>query len=143
MDDKFISIKCSNCGANLTITSDREVFFCEFCGQKHFLKDVNHHKYTYHKVDDARIREADVKESIRLEELRLERIRLEEDTRLEKASMKMRFIPLSILALVIIGLALLMVVVRDDLLVLPALWTAEMLVIIVAGVVMYKLLKKS
>ena len=140
MDDKFISIKCSNCGANLSITSDREMFFCEFCGQKHFLKDDHHHKYTYHKVDDARIREADVKESIRLEELRLERLRLEEDIRLEKASVRMRFIPILIMACVIIILALLMPVVEFE--ITAALFLIEMLVIIVAGVVACKTLKK-
>jgi len=90
MGDKYISMKCSGCGANLNVASDREVFFCEFCGQKHFLKDENHHKYTYRKVDDARIREADVREAIRLKELEIELLRLQNETRQKRFAIMMK-----------------------------------------------------
>ncbi len=114
MGDKYISMKCSGCGANLNVASDREVFFCEFCGQKHFLRYENHCKYTYRKVDDARIREADVKESIRLEELKLERLRFEKEMQQKRISMWMKFIPLAALVGLMILLSLLMIVVEDE-----------------------------
>jgi len=139
MGDNYISMKCSGCGADLNVSSDREVFFCEFCGQKHFLKDENHYKYTYRKVDDARIREADVKESIRLEELKLERLRLEEEMQHKTISMWMKFIPLAILAGLIVLLTLLIIVVEED--IKAAFILLEILLIIVAGVVTSKILK--
>ena len=141
MGDKYISVKCSGCGADLNVSSDREVFFCEFCGQKHFLKDENHYKYTYRKVDDARIREADVRESIRLEELKLERLRLEEEMQQKRISMWIKFIPLAALVGMMVLLSLLMIVVEDEIKAL--FFLIEVLLIIVAGIVTNRIIKNK
>ena len=71
-----ISRVCPQCGANLEVSSDRQFFFCEYCGQKIILSDSNHQKYTYRKIDDARIREAEAKELVRLKEIELEQAKL-------------------------------------------------------------------
>ena len=37
-------ITCPNCGANLSINDDRDVFFCEYCGtkiQNHARKEID------------------------------------------------------------------------------------------------------
>ena len=79
MDENYIEMKCTNCGADMSVSPDREVFYCEFCGQKHLLKDAIHRNYTYRKVDEARIREADAAASVRLKELELEQIRAQNE----------------------------------------------------------------
>ena len=141
MGDKYISMKCSGCGANLNVASDREVFFCEFCGQKHFLRDENHHKYTYRKVDDARIREADVKEAIRLEELKLERLKLEHSIRQSKITMKMKFIPVTMYFAAVVALAVMIMALKDSDTQITIMFI-ELVLIIVGGLVSSKAIKK-
>ena len=85
---EMISLSCPNCGANLQVASDRESFFCEYCGQKIYVSDSNHQKYTYRKIDDARIREAEAKEAIRIKELELELEKLKSKERNDKAGWK-------------------------------------------------------
>ena len=85
---QMISLSCPDCGANLQVASDRESFFCEYCGQKIYVSDSNHQKYTYRKIDDARIREAEAKEAIRIKELELELEKLKSKERNDKAGWK-------------------------------------------------------
>ena len=35
----LIEVKCPNCNAQLKIGSDRQMFFCEYCGAQVFLDD--------------------------------------------------------------------------------------------------------
>ena len=86
---EMISLSCPNCGANLQVASDRESFFCEYCGQKILVSDSNHQKYTYRKIDDARIREAEAKEFIRLKEIELEHAKLKAEKDEDKRTIKM------------------------------------------------------
>ena len=92
----MISLSCPNCGANLQVASDRENFFCEYCGQKIFVSDSNHQKYTYRKIDDARIREAELHERVRLKELGLKEKEMDQKAKEEKASWKVLIILLCI-----------------------------------------------
>jgi len=85
---EMVSLSCPNCGASLQVSSDRESFFCEYCGQKIYVSDSNHQKYTYRKIDDARIREAEAKEAIRIKELELELEKLKSKERNDKAGWK-------------------------------------------------------
>lgn len=85
---EMLSLSCPKCGANLNVASNRESFFCEFCGQKIYISDSNHQKHTYRKIDDARIREAEFHERVRLKELELEEKKMNQKAKEEKAFWK-------------------------------------------------------
>lgn len=85
---EILSLTCPKCGASLSVASDREVLFCEFCGQKIYVSDSNHPKHTYRKIDDARIREAEARERVRLKELELEEKKMNQKAKEEKAFWK-------------------------------------------------------
>ena len=57
-------ITCPNCGANLSIDDDRDIFFCEYCGTK--SRKESDHSYTkveqeIRYIDEARLKEAELK----------------------------------------------------------------------------------
>lgn len=136
MNENHAEKECSNCGAHLIVSPNCEVFYCKFCGQKNYMHDENHQKYTYRKVDDARIREADVKEVIRLEELRIERLRLEEEAQYKRATMLMKVIPLTVLCVLVFLLAVLMLVVDAG--TQLAFFFLEIPLIIVTGIAIFR-----
>lgn len=67
---QFISVKCPECDAVLSIEKDRNMAFCTYCGAKIMLNNENEH--VYRKIDEARIREAELKQMVRLKELEIE-----------------------------------------------------------------------
>ncbi len=54
-------IKCPNCGANISVSDDRDLFFCEYCGAK---IDKSGGKITFEVinriVDEAKIKEVEL-----------------------------------------------------------------------------------
>ena len=52
---KIISLKCPECGADISIEEGHKQCFCQYCGAKIILDDGNT-THTYHKVDEARIK---------------------------------------------------------------------------------------
>ena len=58
---KMINIKCTGCGANLSVDSNREFLFCEHCGTK-LMVDKEEQTVNYN--DGAKIKEAEVKETL-------------------------------------------------------------------------------
>lgn len=66
----FISIKCPECGADLSVENGREFSFCTYCGTKVMMNNENEH--IYRNIDEARIKEAETERMIRLKELELE-----------------------------------------------------------------------
>lgn len=57
-------ITCPNCGANLRIDDDHDIFFCEYCGTK--IRKESDHSYTkveqeIRYIDEARLKEAELK----------------------------------------------------------------------------------
>ena len=36
----FIPLQCPNCGANLTVDSDKDAAICEFCGRPYIVKEA-------------------------------------------------------------------------------------------------------
>ena len=78
----LIEVKCPNCNAQLKIGSDRQMFFCEYCGAQVFLDDgvartehtenININN-TYKHIDEARVREIELEREIRNHQLELER----------------------------------------------------------------------
>ena len=67
---QFVSVKCPECDAVLSIEKDRNMAFCTYCGAKIMLNNENEH--VYRKIDEARIREAELKQMVRLKELEIE-----------------------------------------------------------------------
>lgn len=58
------NVTCPNCGANLSIDDDRDIFFCEYCGTK--IRKESDHTYTkveqeIRYIDEARLKEAELK----------------------------------------------------------------------------------
>ena len=67
---QFITIKCPECGAVLSIDNAREVAFCTYCGAKVIIHNENEH--IYRNIDEARIREAETNREIKLKQLEME-----------------------------------------------------------------------
>ena len=77
---KLINLKCSNCGADLQVDSERKQIFCTYCGTKLLVDDETIH-ITNRFVDEARLKEAEV----RLKEIEYEHEReLREETLRQK-----------------------------------------------------------
>ena len=74
---QFNTVKCPECGANLSIEEGREKVFCSYCGTQIIITNENERVYRH--VDEARIKEAEVNQT-----LELKRLELEERKRLAK-----------------------------------------------------------
>lgn len=71
---KVITLKCPECGADLTVETDRKDCYCQYCGTHVLFDDET--KTTVHVIkNEARIKET---------ELELERLRIEEERQLRK-----------------------------------------------------------
>ena len=57
---KLVSMRCTNCGAELDIDPERKQVFCSYCGTKLIIDDESIH-ITNRFVDEARLREAEVR----------------------------------------------------------------------------------
>ena len=65
----FIAVKCPECGANLSIESNRETAFCTYCGTKILIHNENEH--IIKNVDVAKINAVENEKIIKLKELEL------------------------------------------------------------------------
>lgn len=70
----FVSVKCPECNANLSIEEGRDSFFCTYCGAKVIINNENEH--IIRNIDEARIKEAETDRMVKLRELELEKERL-------------------------------------------------------------------
>ena len=66
---QFVSIKCPECGADLSIDKSREHAFCSYCGAKVIVHNDNEH--IYRNIDEARLKEAETDRIIKLRQLEL------------------------------------------------------------------------
>ncbi len=84
MSIKFVSVKCPDCNATLSIEENRETAFCTYCGAKVIIHNDNEH--IIRKIDEAGIKKAEVEQNIRMKELELEewKMRHEERTKVTK-----------------------------------------------------------
>jgi len=64
-----IDLTCPKCNATLSVDSNRDFLFCEYCGAKILLNDEN--TYTIRHVDEAEVLHAETDRLIRLKELEL------------------------------------------------------------------------
>ena len=67
---QFVSVKCPECNAVLSIEKNRNMAFCSYCGAKIMMNNENEH--IYRQIDEARIREVELEQMIRLKELEIE-----------------------------------------------------------------------
>lgn len=63
---KLISLQCTKCGAQLNISEEREIVFCEYCGNKMLIDDTS--KITFHHIDEAKIRKVEALKELQLKE---------------------------------------------------------------------------
>ena len=66
----LISIKCPQCGADLSVENTREFSFCQYCGTKVMLNNEN--EYIYHTIDEAGIKQAETDRIVKLRQLDIE-----------------------------------------------------------------------
>ena len=70
---KVYELKCNNCGADLKVSDDRKVIFCEYCGSKNLIaeqvirSEVKHSSTVVYR-DEAKLRELDIQEQERRRE---------------------------------------------------------------------------
>jgi len=76
----LIKLKCTSCGANLSIEEKREILFCQYCGAKLILDNEN--KYIYRHIDEADIKRAETEQIVKLKELEIEEKRHEENKKI-------------------------------------------------------------
>lgn len=69
MSIQFVSVKCPECRANLSIEEGRDFAFCSYCGTKVIMTNENEH--IYRNIDEARVKEAETDRMIRLREMEL------------------------------------------------------------------------
>ena len=65
----FISVKCPQCGANLSIEEDRDMAFCTYCGTKIIIHNENGHIYRH--IDEAGIKQTETDRMIMLKKMEL------------------------------------------------------------------------
>jgi len=97
---KVQSLRCPECGANLSVDGTLTQCFCQYWGSKIVIYDGST-THTYREVDEARIKEAEVSAQIRMKELEIE-----EKKRLAKEKAKATKIKFSIVLGIVGGLLL-------------------------------------
>ena len=73
----LIKLRCSSCGANLSIEEKREFLFCQYCGAKLILDNENEYIYRY--IDDADIKRAETERIVKLKKIEIAEKKNEED----------------------------------------------------------------
>lgn len=66
----LISVKCPQCGADLSVENGREFSFCSYCGTKVMMSNENEH--IYRNIDEARIKEAETERMVLMRQLDME-----------------------------------------------------------------------
>lgn len=80
---KTISLKCPNCGQNLTANEDRAFCFCQYCGTKVLIQNENEHIIRH--VDETRLKKLEMKQ----QKLEMERQRIEAEKQIRLKELEM------------------------------------------------------
>ena len=106
---KLIAVKCPQCGADLQIEEDQRICFCEYCGCRILIDDVDerseqseNHNSADRYIDETRVREAELqneRERRREEERRAKE--LVKEQKRSRRRKRRRIILLVILALIV------------------------------------------
>lgn len=67
----LFSMKCPDCGAELSVERDREFLFCQYCGAKILVNDEN--TFTVRHVDEAELKKAETEHMVQMNEIKSER----------------------------------------------------------------------
>lgn len=67
---QLISVKCPDCGADLSIESGREFAFCSYCGTKVMV--ANDNEQIIRTIDEAQIKQAETDRMIRMRQMEME-----------------------------------------------------------------------
>lgn len=67
---QFISVKCPECGAELSVENGREFAYCSYCGTKVIISNDNEH--IYRTIDEASVKQAETDRIVKLKELEME-----------------------------------------------------------------------
>ena len=94
MPISFVSIKCPECGAKLTIEGGRNQAFCTYCGAKILVQNENEHIVRH--IDEAKVKKAETDRYIRLKHLEME----EKQQAYERKRIKFRTILSLVLAVI-------------------------------------------
>lgn len=73
----LIKLKCTSCGANVSIEEKREFLYCQYCGTKLILNNEN--EYIYRHIDDADIKRAETERIVKLKKLEIAEKKNEEN----------------------------------------------------------------
>ena len=85
---KMISVKCPECGANLSVEAGRPFLFCSYCGTKVAVSsDMPYSEVVFKTVDEASIRESENNKILKLKKLEmLEKQRASKEKRRERST---------------------------------------------------------
>lgn len=85
---KMISVKCPDCGANLSVEAGRPFLFCSYCGTKVMVSsDMPYSEVVFKTVDEASIRESENNRILKLKKLEmLEKQRASKEKRRERST---------------------------------------------------------
>jgi len=64
------TIKCPDCGANISVEEGREKLFCSYCGSQIILTNENEHIIRH--IDEAAIKQIEAERDLRIKEIELE-----------------------------------------------------------------------
>lgn len=73
----LIKLKCTSCGANLSVEEKRDFLFCQYCGTKLIIDNEN--EFIYRHIDEADIKRAETEQLVKLKELEINEKRHEEN----------------------------------------------------------------
>lgn len=78
---KLNTVKCPECGANLSIEEGRTKFFCSYCGAQ--IIETNENEHIIRSIDEAEIKksEADIKKTEADLILKMKQMEIDEDRR--------------------------------------------------------------
>lgn len=87
---KVVELKCTNCGANISIEEKREYFFCQHCGTKLVLD--NDKEQVYRHIDEADLKRAETEQLVKLKQLELEEKEKEQKAKITKLKIKISLV---------------------------------------------------
>ncbi len=105
MMQRMIDLKCTSCGAELSVEETREELFCQYCGTKNVLRNDNEQVYRH--IDEAGLKRAETDRIVQLKKIEMAEKENEQDKKNRANKIKLA-ITLGIVGIVmmIVGMGL-------------------------------------